>query len=99
MIVEFVTPVCIVSGWYDGMAAFVLAGYCVITAILYHNFWAYPRFWSPTSEGYPHLWDFLKNFGLVGGLLLIVLGSDLVAQVEHAAKEISASEIVHVQAD
>lgn len=99
MIVEFVTPVCIVSGWYDGMAAFVLAGYCVITAILYHNFWAYPRFWSPGSAGYPHLWDFLKNFGLVGGLLLIVLGSDLVAQVEHAAKEISASEIVHVQAD
>ena len=99
MIVEFVTPVCIVSGWYDGVAAFVLAGYCVITAILYHNFWAYPRFWSPGSAGYPHLWDFLKNFGLVGGLLLIVLGSDLVAQVEHAAKEISASEIVHVQAD
>jgi putative oxidoreductase len=99
MIVEFVTPVCIVSGWYDGMAAFVLAGYCVITAILYHNFWAYPRFWSPGSAGYPHLWDFLKNFGLVGGLLLIVLGSDLVAQVEHAAKEIPASEIVHVQAD
>jgi hypothetical protein len=56
-------------------------------------------FWSPGSAGYPHLWDFLKNFGLVGGLLLIVLGSDLVAQVEHAAKEISASEIVHVQAD
>ena len=65
-------------GWYDGLAAFVLAGYCVITAILYHNFWAYPRFWSPGSAGYPHLWDFLKNFGLVGGLLLIVLGSDLV---------------------
>jgi putative oxidoreductase len=99
MIVEFVTPVCVVSGWYDGLAAFVLAGYCVITAILYHNFWAYPRFWSPGSTGYPHIWDFLKNFGLVGGLLLIVLGSDLVAQVEHAAKEISASEIVHVQAD
>ena len=34
MIVEFVTPVYIVSGWYDGVAAFVLAGYCVITAIL-----------------------------------------------------------------
>jgi hypothetical protein len=60
---------------------------------------AYPRFWSPGSAGYPHIWDFLKNFGLVGGLLLIVLGSDLVAPVERAAKEISASEIVHVQAD
>ena len=73
IIVEVVTPVCIVSGWYDGFAAFVLAGYCVITAILYHNFWKYPRFWSPDSAGYPHLWDFLKNFGLVGGLIFIIL--------------------------
>lgn len=77
MMVEFVTPVCIVSGWYDGIAAFP-AGYCVITAVVYHNFWKYPRFWSPRSVGYPHLWDFLKNFGLVGGLTLVVLGSDLV---------------------
>ena len=42
MTVEFVTPACIVSGWYGGPAACVLAGYCVITAILYHDFWAYP---------------------------------------------------------
>src|SRR6266540_2344605 len=28
MMVEFVTPVCIVSGWCDGFAAFVLAGLC-----------------------------------------------------------------------
>jgi len=76
MIVEFGTPICIVSGWHDGLAAFVLAGYCAVTAILYHNFWAYPRFWSPDSAGYPHVWDFLKNFGLVGGLLLLILGSD-----------------------
>jgi putative oxidoreductase len=87
MMVEFVTPVCIVLGWYDGFAAFVLAGYCVITAILYHDFWKYRRFWSPSSEGYPHLWDFLKNFGLVGGLMLVVLGSDLVAGIAHGAND------------
>ena len=51
--VEFITPVCIVSGWYDGFAAFVLAGYCVITAILYHNFWSYngrELAWRHSSE-------------------------------------------------
>jgi putative oxidoreductase len=32
--VEFITPVCVVWGWYDWFAAFVLAGYCVITAFL-----------------------------------------------------------------
>jgi putative oxidoreductase len=81
MVVEFVTPVCIVAGWYDAIAAFILAGYCVITAILYHAFWAYPRFWSPASAGYTHLWEFLKNFGLVGGLLLVVLDSEVVARL------------------
>jgi putative oxidoreductase len=99
MMVEFVTPVCIVSGWYDGIAAFVLAAYCVITAILYHNFWKYPRFWSPASEGYPHLWDFLKNFGLVGGLILIVLGSDLVPVAEAVAADIAGSGGVQARAD
>jgi putative oxidoreductase len=86
MMVEFGTPICIVSGWHGGLAAVVLAGYCAITAILYHNFWTYPRFWSPDSAGYPHVWDFLKNFGLVGGLLLLILGSGL-AQAETAARE------------
>ncbi len=75
MIVELVTPICIVTGWQDRPAAFILAGFCVVTAILYHRFWLYPRFFSPGSEGRPHLWDFLKNLGLAGGLLLIVLGS------------------------
>lgn len=75
MIVEIVTPICIVTGWQDRPAAFILAGFCVVTANLYHRFWLYPRFFSPGSEGRPHVWDFLKNFGLAGGLLLIVLGS------------------------
>lgn len=90
MIVEIVTPICIVTGWYDGIAAIVLAGYCVVTAVLYHNFWAYPGFWAPGSPGRPHLWDFLKNFGLVGGLLLLVLGSPLVPQVEKAVEKLEA---------
>lgn len=99
MMVEFVTPVCIVSGWYDRFAAFVLAGYCVITAILYHVFWRYPRFWSPGSEGYPHVWDFLKNFGLVGGLVFIVLGSEPVPGVEFTANDIAGSSGGQTPAD
>jgi putative oxidoreductase len=75
---EIITPVLIVGGWHDRAAAFVLAGYCVVTAILYHNFWAYGDFWtSGESKGRSHFWDFLKNFGLVGGLLAVVLGAPL----------------------
>ena len=99
MMVEFITPVCIVSGWYDGFAAFVLAGYCVITAILYHDFWRYRRFWSPNSAGYPHLWDFLKNFGLVGGLVLIILGNDPAPRIAPAANDIAGSGGAQTQRD
>jgi len=41
MVIEFVTPVCIVVGWYDRLAAFILAGFCVITAVLFHQFWRF----------------------------------------------------------
>jgi putative oxidoreductase len=99
MMVEFITPVCIVSRWYDGFAAFVLAGYCVTTAILYHNFWGYRRFWSPGSEGYPHFWDFLKNFWLVGGLVLIVLGNDPAPGIAPAANDIVGSSGAQTQRD
>ncbi len=74
ILVELVTPACIVTGYYDRLAAFVLAGFCVVTAALYHQFWRYPGFWRfQEGEGLSHFWDFLKNFGLVGGLGLIVL--------------------------
>jgi putative oxidoreductase len=74
IVIELVTPVCIVIGWHDRFAAAVLALFCVVTALLYHRFWKFPGFWAPgNSKGRAHFWDFLKNFGLVGGLLLIVL--------------------------
>jgi len=90
MIVEVVTPVCIVFDWYAGWAAIVLAGYCAITAVLYHNFWSYPRFWVAGSEGAPHVWDFFKNFAIVGGCIFIILGSDVVAEVEGIGEPSSA---------
>lgn len=73
MTVEFLTPLCIIFGWHDHIATVVLAGYCAITAILYHNFWAYPDFWARgDSVARTHFWDFTKNFCVVGGLLLLL---------------------------
>lgn len=75
--IELVTPACILIGWHDRLAAFVLAGFCVVTAVLYHPFWTFPDFWTPgDSKGRRHFWDFLKNFGVAGGLLLIVMVAD-----------------------
>lgn len=72
--IELITPVCIVLGWHDRFNAFVLAGFCVVIAVLYHPFWKFADFWTPgDSKGRSHFWDFLKNFGLAGGLLLVVI--------------------------
>ena len=93
MFVWFVTPVCIMAAWFDRYAAFVLAGYCVITGILYHDFWRYPRFWSPASAGYPHVWDFLNNFGLAGGAAADCSRSDPLPAVEAAVRHIGGSDV------
>lgn len=75
---ELIAPVCIVLAWHDRLAAFVLAGFCAATAILYHNFWSFPDFWiKGDSRARNHFWDFLKNFGLAGGLLLVTFSTKL----------------------
>lgn len=79
MLVETGCSILIVVGVLDRAAAALLAFYCIVTALLYHRFWACGDFFSKGAEskGRAHFWDFLKNFGLVGGLGLIVLGAPL----------------------
>ncbi len=97
--VEIITPICIVFGWYAGWAAFVLAGYCAVTALLYHNFWTYPRYWAADSEGHPHVWDFFKNFAIVGGCIYIMLGVHFVAELEQDVEQLSRATSAAVGAD
>ena len=73
---EIVCSALIVLGLFDRLAAFLMAGYCAVTALFFHRFWSYGDFFSQgKSEGRAHLFDFLKNFGLVGGFLLLALAS------------------------
>src|SRR5579875_1391255 len=81
ILVEGLTPFLIVVGWFDRPAAVLLAGFCAVTAFLYHPFWKGPDFFSPRDDSVAreHFWQFLKNFGLVGGLLLVVFAGSLVS--------------------
>ncbi|MGI4795739.1 MAG: DoxX family protein [Janthinobacterium lividum] len=73
IIIESVTPACIVTGRSDRAAASVLAMFCVATAVLYHPFWSHDDLLAKgKSKGREELWEFLKNFGLVGGLLMVI---------------------------
>ena len=75
--VEVVMPLGILSGVADRLAAFVMAGYCAVTAILFKQFWEPGDFWSSgESKGRELFWDFLKNLSLGSGFLLIVVGLD-----------------------
>ncbi len=75
--IETIMPVGVLTGVTDRLAALVLAGYCAATAILFKRFWASGDFWKAgDSKGRDLFWDFLKNFSLASGFLLIVVGAD-----------------------
>ena len=76
VVVETVAPLAIVAETYDREAAAVLAAFCAVTAVLYHPFWTYDDLGAKTnSKGRDEMWEFLKNFGLVGGLMCVALES------------------------
>jgi putative oxidoreductase len=77
LFVEVACTLGVVTGVADRACAFIIAGYCAVTALLYKQFWAQGDFWSdPDGKGRTLLWDFLKNLSLGAGFLLIVIGTD-----------------------
>jgi putative oxidoreductase len=75
--IEIFCSLGIITGVADRAAAFVMAGYCAMTAVLYKQFWAQGDFWSAADgKGRGLFWDFLKNLSLGAGFLLIVVGTD-----------------------
>ena len=74
--VEILMPIGILTGVGDRLAAFIMAGYCGVTALLWKQFWKPGDFWRKgSSKGRDLFWDFLKNFSLAGGFLLITFGT------------------------
>ncbi|MCJ2103502.1 DoxX family protein [Methylobacterium sp. E-046] len=75
LFVEIVMSLGVVTGIADRLAAFVLAGYCMATALLWKQFWKPGDFWAG-GKGRELFWDFLKNFSLGAGFLLITFGTN-----------------------
>ena len=74
--VEVLMPLAILTGVADRAAAVVLAGYCMVTALMWKQFWTPGDFWQAGDSKARNLfWDFLKNFSLAGGFLLLAIGS------------------------
>jgi putative oxidoreductase len=91
LFVEIFMSLGVVTGVADRLAAFVLAGYCGVTALLWKQFWAQGDFWSG-GKGRDLFWDFLKNFSLAGGFLLITFGTSDATAMRFFADPLASSQ-------
>ena len=73
--IEVVMSLAVVSGIFDRLAAVILAAYCITTALLWKQFWKTRDFrLKGASKGRDVFWDFLKNFAVAGGFLILATG-------------------------
>lgn len=76
-LIEVVMSLGVMTGIADRFAAFILAGYCAVTALLWKQFWRQRDFrLKGQSAGRDMFWDFLKNFAVAGGFLMLAFGPD-----------------------
>lgn len=75
--IEVFMSLAILTGVADRLAACVLAGYCIVTALLWKRFWTVADFrLRGASQGREVFWDFLKNLALAGGFLMLAFGTN-----------------------
>jgi putative oxidoreductase len=75
--VEVFMSLALVTGVADRLAALILAGYCLLTALLWKQFWTKSDFrLKGASNGRDVFWDFLKNAALAGGFLLLACAGE-----------------------
>jgi putative oxidoreductase len=74
--VEVFMSLGVLTGVADRLCAAVLGLYCVVTAILWKQFWRQPDFrLTGTSAGREVFWDFLKNLAVAGGFFVLAFGT------------------------
>ena len=66
VVVELGGGILLAVGLITGWAALALAGFCVLTAFLFHPFWTVPE-----AQQYGEQVSFFKDLALAGGLLVV----------------------------
>jgi putative oxidoreductase len=67
LVIEVVGVLSLITGFQARPAAFIMFLYLGAVSVLLHNFWILPA----TSAGSMQQTQFMKNIGIMGGLLLI----------------------------
>jgi putative oxidoreductase len=65
-VLELVAGLLLIVGWQARWAALALAGFTVVASVIFHNYWA-----MPAEQQMMQQLMFMKNLGVVGGLLAI----------------------------
>jgi putative oxidoreductase len=66
IVVELGGGLALAAGLYARQAALVLAVFTLLTALIFHNFWA-----APAAEHMGQQINFLKNLAIAGGMLVL----------------------------
>ncbi len=78
--IEVLMSLAVLTGVFDRLAALILALYCIVTALLWKQFWKVADFrLRGPSQGRELFWDFWKNLALAGGFLVLALGTNAAA--------------------
>jgi putative oxidoreductase len=90
--IEVLMSLAILAGIADRMAALVLALYCVVTALLWKQFWKAPDFrLRGASRSRDTFWDFLKNLAVAGGFLALAFGGTSTGLQNFLARPLASS--------
>jgi putative oxidoreductase len=90
--IEVFMSVAVLTGVIDRMAAAVLALYCIVTALLWKQFWKTSDFrLRGASRGRELFWDFLKNLALGGGFLALAFGASANGFERFVARPLASS--------
>ena len=90
--VEILGSLAVLTGIIDRPAGLVMAGYCGVTALMWKQFWKPGDFWTGSdSKGRQLFWDFLKNFALAGGFLMVTLGSNVSTAQDFLKRPLTSS--------
>ena len=66
IVVELGGGLALMAGFYTRQAVVALAGFSLLTAIVFHNFWAVPQ-----PEQMAQQINFMKNLAIAGGMLVL----------------------------
>jgi len=66
IVVELGGGLALMAGLYTRQAVVALAGFSLLTAIVFHNFWA-----APQAEQLMQQINFMKNLAIAGGMLVV----------------------------